>query len=266
MSANTADRLFRKVWSYVTLYWHRRGCEGQCLLRLDSFHFGKDAEGNNYITMSHDELTKKHQGGLSDKQSEERQMQLYSTVLQGDAFSCLKMYISKFNPLSKAKTGDKFQIADSVWYENKPLGKNCLSKTLEKSPCEPTSMNHCVRARAIELWSDLCVPIRHIMNISGHVNERSLASYNRRPSTSQLKNCCDILSSAMQNGQAPVPYAHGGFASRPAALAASPFVATTNTASLMAPNSSLGRIFNSCSIGQAQVFMLPQNGLIFSKP
>ena len=30
---------------------------------------------------------------------------------------------------------------------------------------------------------------RHIMSISGHANEQGLASYNSRPSTSQLWNC-----------------------------------------------------------------------------
>ena len=52
--------------------------------------------------------------------------------------------------------------------------------------------NHCGRAAAMTLWSDSCVPARHIMSISGHANEQSLASYNRRPSNSQLKNCSDI--------------------------------------------------------------------------
>lgn len=54
--------------------------------------------------------------------------------------------------------------------------------------------NHCVQATAITLWSDSCVPAWHIMSVSGHANEQSLATYNRHPSTSQLKNCPDILS------------------------------------------------------------------------
>ena len=44
MSPNTPDRLLRKVWFNVTLYWCCRGCEGQCLLWRDSFVFGKDAD------------------------------------------------------------------------------------------------------------------------------------------------------------------------------------------------------------------------------
>ena len=41
------------------------------------------------------------------------------------------------------------------------------------------------------------------MSISGHANEQSLANYNSRPSTSQLKNCSEILSHALEKGQAP---------------------------------------------------------------
>ena len=44
MSPNTPDRLLRKVWFNVTLYWCCRGCEGQRLLWWDSFVFGKDAD------------------------------------------------------------------------------------------------------------------------------------------------------------------------------------------------------------------------------
>ena len=98
------------------------------------------------------------------------------------------------------------------------LGAN-LSKTYR---------NYCVRATAITLWSDSCTPARHIMSISGHINEQSLASYNRRLSTSQLKNCSDILSTALQNGQAPLPNAI-------TQLSARPYSASTSSVSVMAP-------------------------------
>jgi len=274
MSPNTADGLLRKVWFYVTLYWCRRGCEGQRLLRRDSFQFAKDAEGNDYIVMTHDELTKNHQGGFCEKSSEESQTRLYSTGQDGDAFWCLTLYIKKLNPqqeafFQKPKCGDKFHFSDPVWYENKPFGVNRLAKIMREislgANLSKTYTNHCVRATAITLWSDSCVPARHIMSISGHSNEQSLTSYNRRPSTSQLKNCSDILSSAIQNSQSPVANAHGQITSF-APAAARPSNSSTTSVSLMAPNASLGGIFNSCNIGQAQVFMLPQNGSMFSNP
>ena len=57
--------------------------------------------------------------------------------------------------------------------------------------------NHSIRATAITLWSNAGVPNRHIMSISGHRNEQSLAHYNSRPSVSQLQNCSDVLSSVI---------------------------------------------------------------------
>jgi len=96
-SPDTAVGLLRKVWFYVTLYWCRRGCEGQRLLRRDGFQFAKDAEGN-YKVMTNDELTKNHQGGFCEKSSEESQTRLYRTGQDGDAFWCVKLYIKKLNP------------------------------------------------------------------------------------------------------------------------------------------------------------------------
>jgi hypothetical protein len=50
---------------------------------------------------------------------------------------------------------------------------------------------------AITLCSNAGVPIRHIMAISGHRNEQSLAHYNTRPSTSQLRNCSEVFSRSL---------------------------------------------------------------------
>ena len=57
--------------------------------------------------------------------------------------------------------------------------------------------NHSVRATAITLWSYAGVQNRHIMAISGHHSEESLAHYNTRPLTSQLQQCSDVLSRSL---------------------------------------------------------------------
>lgn len=59
--------------------------------------------------------------------------------------------------------------------------------------------NYCIRATSITLWSNAGLTNRHIMSISGHRNEQSLQHYNRRPSTSQLKRCSEVLSEALGN-------------------------------------------------------------------
>ena len=208
--------------------------------------------------MTHEELSKNHQGGFPDKSSDERQTHLYSTGQDGDAFSCFRKYLDKLNPRQQAffqKPREKFEQSDQVWFENKPLGVNKFSTIMKQISIgagqSKKYTNHCVRATAITLWSDSCVPARHIMSISCHTNEQSLASYNRRPSTSQLKNCSD----ALQKGRAPAQTATAGtsFPNPPSST-----VTSTMVAQILA-NNSVQEIFNSCNIGQTQVFILSQN-------
>ena len=60
--------------------------------------------------------------------------------------------------------------------------------------------NHSLRATAITLWSNAGIAHRHMMVIAGHRNEQSLAHYNTWPSTTQLRNCSDVLSRSFNIG------------------------------------------------------------------
>ena len=89
---------------------------------------------------------------------------------------------------------------DSTWYANKPVGVSKLSLMMKKifvgAALSKVYTNHRVRATAITIWSDAEIPARHIMVISGHANEQSIARYNTRPSAQQLERCSDVLSRA----------------------------------------------------------------------
>ena len=61
--------LLRNVWFHISLYWCRRGFEGQRSLKKSSFVSDKDASGGHFITMAHDEATRNHKGGVSDVES-----------------------------------------------------------------------------------------------------------------------------------------------------------------------------------------------------
>ena len=52
----------RNVWFHVSLFWCRRGFEGQRNLNKTSFAFETDAAGSRFVTMTHDETTKNHPG------------------------------------------------------------------------------------------------------------------------------------------------------------------------------------------------------------
>ena len=98
LSYNTAVGLLRRVWFIVTLYWCRRGCEGQRELRRESLSFHSDADGQKYGIMTHNERTKNHQGRITEKSSHEKETRLYSRDRHGDSYWCLEKYLSKLNP------------------------------------------------------------------------------------------------------------------------------------------------------------------------
>ena len=193
--------LLRNVWFHVVLFFCRRGREGQRSLTTKSFKFEIDAAGRRYATMSHDEISKNHPGGLNDVESTEKEARMYETEDQGDGYKALKLYLQKVNPKCTAffqypkKNSTAAEYA--VWYEARPLGIHSLGKMMKNISVEArlskVYTNHCVRATAITLWSNSGISNRHIMAISGHRSEQSLVSYNSRPSTSQLHNCSQVL-------------------------------------------------------------------------
>ena len=103
-SMNTPAGLQRRVWGFffISLYWCRRGRESQRELTRSSFEFLKDGEGREFVVITHDEATKNHPGGETDKQSSERETWLCSTGKPDDAFASVKQYVSKLNPLCNA--------------------------------------------------------------------------------------------------------------------------------------------------------------------
>jgi len=113
-----------------------------------------------------------------------------------------------------------------------------------------TYTNHCVRSTSITVLSDSGVPARHIMSISGHKNEQSLSSYNSIPSTSQLKQCSEIISNAIGAKNQTSSHQTTCFNS------SSAFSASVSSV-VGFPDG----IFQSCNISQAQVFVLPPNVL-----
>ena len=199
----------RNVWFHVVLFFCRRGLEGQRSLTANSFKFKTDVAGRNYATMSHNELSKNHPGGLKDVESTEKEARMYETEDQGDGYKAFKLYLKKVNPKCTAffQYPKKNSMAlDAVWYEARPLGINSLVKMMKtiskEARLSKVYTNHCVRATAITLWSNPGISNHHIMAISGHRSEQSLVSYNSRPSTSQLPNCSKVLSRAFRSPSA----------------------------------------------------------------
>ena len=203
--------LLRNVWFHTTLYWCRRGVEGQRSLTKRSFVFEEDGNGQRFATMTHDEVTKNHPGGISDSESFEKLARMYETDHSNDGYQALKLYLAKLNPLCESLfqyPKRQWKPADRVWFENRPLGVNKLSSMMKVISAEAelsrVYTNHCIRATAITLWSHAGLNDRQIMAISGHRNEASLRSYSNRPSTAQLQTCSDVLSCALSENSSLV--------------------------------------------------------------
>jgi len=117
--------------------------------------------------------------------------------------------------------------------------------------------NHSVRASAITLLSDANVPDRHIMFVSGHSSEQSLAHYSSRPSVTQLESVSDTISNAVQNNQ-PQTTEISTFTKAPLIQSSNQMSSNvslpTNSANF--PNG----LFNACNIqGNVQVFFGSQS-------
>ena len=57
--------LLHGAWFYIKLHFCRRGREGQCELRPDSFVVMHDDQDHLYLTMTHVEVSKNHQVELN---------------------------------------------------------------------------------------------------------------------------------------------------------------------------------------------------------
>ena len=208
--------LLQNVWFHVVLFFCRRGREGQRELKRSSFKFEADASGRKFVTIAHDEATKNHPGGLSDVSSHENLARMYETPEENDGYKAMKIYLEKLTPKCDAffqypkehwKYDDEIKLDTDWsciipnWYDARPICVNKLDGMMEDinraAELSKAYTNHSVRATAITLWSNAAVQNRHIMAISGHRSEQSLAHYNTRPSTSQLQQCSDVLSRSL---------------------------------------------------------------------
>ncbi|XP_078351362.1 uncharacterized protein LOC144636089 [Oculina patagonica] len=260
--------LLRNVWFHVSLFWCRRGFEGQRSLKKTSFAFQRDATGNPFVTMTHDESTNNHPGGILEVESFEKNGRMYKTSSPTDGYSALEVFLTKLNP----ECDSLFQYPkrnwrpwDEVWYENRLVGKNKLS-TLMKEISEEAGLsriytNHSVRATAITLWVNAGLTDREIMALSGHRNETSLKSYHNQPSAEQLRKCSDVLSVALRDKETDesVSESPGGTSTRnPLQQLPYPSINSINstriaTATATTTSTAYSNLFNSCSIGNVNI-------------
>ena len=143
LRGNSPWGLLRNVWFHITLFKCRRGREGQRELTKQSSQFQKDDNGREFVSMTHDEATKNHPGGIEDTNSTEKEARMYSTSKDPlfDGLNCLRIYLQKLNPKSEVLfqyPKRSVMLEEQVRYENKPLGCNklrAMMKEISKLAC-----------------------------------------------------------------------------------------------------------------------------------
>ena len=84
--------LMRNVWFHISIHWCRRGFEGQSQLKKSSFSIRDDGDGSRrYAVMTHDEISKNHQGGITENPSMERETRMYETESEIDGVKSLEL-------------------------------------------------------------------------------------------------------------------------------------------------------------------------------
>ena len=252
--------LLRNVWFHISLFWCRRGFEGQRSLKRSSFTFDVDAKGDHFVSMTHDESTKNHPGGVSDVESFEKNARMYKTSSKTDGYTGLEVFLSKLHPECEALfqyPKRNWRQTDKIWYENRPLGVNKLSAMMKEissaANLSRVYTNHSVRATAITLWANAGLTNREIMAISGHRNESSLQSYHNMPSAHQLRKCSDVLSLALGEDQSKEQTPNQLVVRPPLQQLQVPSI-NTSIPTNQQSTSEFKQLFNLCTIGNVNVY------------
>ena len=94
MALSNPLSLLHNVWFHAVLFFCRRGREGQRNLKKSGLKFEVDATGRKYVTMSHDEASKNHPGGVNDLPIYEKLARMYETNTVNDGYKAMVLHIS----------------------------------------------------------------------------------------------------------------------------------------------------------------------------
>ncbi|XP_021338996.1 uncharacterized protein LOC110440331 [Mizuhopecten yessoensis] len=172
MSAVTPAGLANKVQFDIRLYFCRRGCENMEKMTKSTLKVKTDPKTNlKFVTKDVNKLTKIHR---DDKE-------LYTGHMPEEPGSpycpvkSFEKYLSKSNPKNDRLWQfplDSYCDEDYVWYANRPIGKDTLSKCMsnmsQKCKLSQQYTNHCIRATAATILTQSNFTASQIMAITGH--------------------------------------------------------------------------------------------------
>ena len=198
---NDNIKLLEKVFVDIMIYFGRRGRENMRDLKIEDFAATRDGDGNTYIYMVKDELTKNHQ---NDRNTAEGRMY----ARPDDPLCPVKTFMRykmRRNPLCPAFfQRPKRKVRDTVWYDNVPIGHNTLGTMMknisEKARLSKLYTNHSLRATAVSILDKEHFESRHIMSVTGHKAESSLKTYSGTSDAGTKKLMSDAISKNLYVG------------------------------------------------------------------
>ncbi len=116
-----------------------------------------DAQGDKYLLYQEDQTSKTNQGGLNSRKAAPKVSKVYgSNDLLRNIVRLYEKYVNLIPPTIKHPSLYKYVVLEwsrkpNVWYTDRPLGKNALSKIV-KTMCEKAGLtgekfsNHSLRA------------------------------------------------------------------------------------------------------------------------
>ena len=200
LSPEKPDQLQLLVWLNIMLYFCRRGVENLIIMTKDTFKVKKSSNGRKFIFQHIDEESKNHKTDSENAYGG----RIYENLdlNQRCPVKLFEKYINKLNPKCGRlwqRPKDCFCENDSIWYQNRPIGKSVISTFMSRicqiCDIETKYTNHCLRVTCINMlkanFSDA-----DVMSISGHKSLTSLKIY-ERTTEKEKEDISDFISSAI---------------------------------------------------------------------
>ena len=198
LTTSTPQGLQKKVFMDIMLHFGRRGREGLCELRKDSFVIIEDENGTKYIEPAYNEMEKTKQG----VDAREEGKQCVMTAAPGDStcpIASFEKLISLLNPnCPYLFTRPKSQYTEhGPWYTCQKMGKNMIGNMMkrisEEAGLSQLYTNHCLRASTATILARSGLQDREIVKVTGHKNTDSVKHYVNAPTIGKQKAVSSLL-------------------------------------------------------------------------
>ena len=184
--------LQHKVYFDIAFFLGKRGQEGLCQLKKQSFALKQNEQGREYLELTYNEAMKKSQGDDYNEMNEQ------PILLSQESDRCpvrsFKFYLSKLTEIDDLfqSPNSKYQFPTDQWYKKCPVGENMIGqfmKQISKSAgLSVKYTNHCIRGTTATAMHKAGYSLHEIAKVTRHKNIESLKYYLETPTLEDMQN------------------------------------------------------------------------------